>query len=120
MTRKQVAMLQQLLSGGLYTNGDDGIRIKDAAVRVAAAQARAIRFALMCDNESEMPPYEDGRQGWCAGDDRFDRNDAFIALGGVVALLDASATLAFDADHLASVYEKLDNTDQSASEEAAE
>lgn len=111
MNQDQARAIQRLMAGGLHTGDEDDIRTKDAAIRVAAAQARAIRFALMVNNNSEMPPYEDGRQGWCAGDERFDRNDAFIALGGVVALLDA-VHLCDEADRAVELLEEMQQGSQ--------
>lgn len=98
MNSEQIKGVRRLLSGGLWTdNNEDGIRVKDAAVRVAAAQLRAIRFALAADDSAEAPNSEDGRQGWTFGD-QFDRADAILALGGVQTLLDNAAWLADEAD----------------------
>lgn len=88
MNRLEAEALHKLLSGGLHTDDDsDGLGLQDAALRVAAAQLRAIRFALATNRDTEQPENEDGRQGWDFGD-TFEKADAIIALGGVMSMLD--------------------------------
>jgi hypothetical protein len=80
--------LHTLLSGGLHVDDkSEGLTVYDAAIRVAAAQLRAIRFALATNNDTGQPEPVDGRQGWDFGDS-FGKADAIIALGGVMAMLD--------------------------------
>jgi hypothetical protein len=89
MPRNEAENLHRMLSGGLWVDdASPGLQVQDAAVRVAAAQLRAIRFALAAEpQQTEMPDNPDGRQSWCFGDS-FGRDDAIIALGGVMAMLD--------------------------------
>lgn len=92
MNRQDAETLHRLLAGGLHVAtpgepGTEGLHLQDAALRVAAAQLRAIRFALATDRDTEQPEPVDGRQGWDFGDS-FGKADAIIALGGVMAVLD--------------------------------
>jgi hypothetical protein len=89
MPRREAQNLHRMLSGGLWVDDKErGLQVQDAAIRVAAAQLRAIRFALAAEpQQTEMPDNPDGRMNWCFGDS-FGRDDAIIALGGVVAMLD--------------------------------
>lgn len=88
MNRLEAEKLYALLSGGLHTDDkSEGLGLQDAALRVAAAQLRAIRFALATDSNTDQPDGVDGRQGWGFGDS-FGKADAIIALGGVMSVLD--------------------------------
>ena len=88
MNRDEARHLYRLLAGGLHTDDNsEGLGLQEAALKVAAAQLRAIRFALATDKHTEQPETEDGRMGWDFGD-TFDKADAIIALGGVMAVLD--------------------------------
>jgi hypothetical protein len=85
-----LARLQRMLTGGLYLDPVDPsgrayCTTEAAIVEVAAAQLRAIRFALMFAEHPDDCEHEDGR-GWCSGD-RFTRTDAATAIGGVMAML---------------------------------
>ena len=91
--------LERMLTGGLYIERHDAhgrpyCTIAGAINEVAAAQLRAIRFALLLADEPDDAHAEDDR-GWCVGD-RFTRTDAATAIGGVMAMLQDSHNIAFE------------------------
>lgn len=84
--------LRDALAGGLHV--DDKLPLQYAVAHVAAAQLRAIRFALGAAAEGHPAApseTEDGR-GWTSGDS-FTAGDAVAALGGVMTILQGSADI---------------------------
>lgn len=70
-------------SQGLYIVDDNSSLTRERAImRVAAAQLRAIKLAIMCGEENVADP-----NSWEPGDGGFTEIDCGIALAGVISLL---------------------------------
>jgi hypothetical protein len=76
------ADLAALLTGGLWTHGDE-LRAEDAASYVVAAQLKALLLALA---NTESP-------GWCLTEDELTDEDIAAVLSGAVAMLASTRRL---------------------------
>lgn len=95
VNRHEAKRLMTALTGGLSVDArhDTGCSIEAAMAHIAAAQLRAIRFAMVMGEPNDMHHEED--RGWCTTG-TFTRMDAVTAIGGVMALLQDSHYLADD------------------------
>lgn len=97
MNRLEAERLKTALTGGLHVAPEDdggnsyGCSIEAAMAHIAAAQLRAIRFAMVMGDPDDGHQ-EEGR-GWCVTG-TFTRMDAVAAIGGVMALLQDSHMIA--------------------------
>jgi len=65
---------------------DEGLRLKDAVIHIAAAQIKAVAIAIAAGAEVPTPDSVDGDRGW-GMEHGFTAHDAIAALGGVSSLL---------------------------------
>ena len=83
--------LHGIASGGLYIDEEQSnLRYERALMRVAAAQLRAIKLAVLDGEEANCTP-----GCWAPGDGGFDNIEAGMALAGVIALLNHGPELIY-------------------------
>ena len=100
MNRDLAERLRTALTGGLHVETDPsqsyGCSVEAVMAHIAASQLRAIRCAMVMGDPDD-DEQEDGR-GWVVTG-KFTRLDAVAAIGGVMALLQASHHLAGEIRH---------------------
>ncbi|HKY37205.1 MAG TPA: hypothetical protein VJN18_14780 [Polyangiaceae bacterium] len=97
MNHFEAETLQTMLTGGLSIEHTDPAghlycTIEGAIAHIAAAQLRAVRFAMLNGDCPGDDMQEEGR-GWCTTD-KFTRLDAVTCLGATMALLQDSHYIA--------------------------
>lgn len=96
MNRDLAERLQRALTGGLHVGDESGCPMEAVIANICAAQLRAIRCAMVLGDPDDGVQ-EEGR-GWVTTG-TFTRLDAVAAIGGVMALLQDSHSIAEDVRH---------------------